>query len=86
VRPLVSAIGLCHHGDEGVDEFLRGCVPFVGAEEATQFQAGGTVRAGQEYGRVASGVPFPDDCGDDRNRRTCVAQPGPPQPGLLPVC
>ena len=44
---------------------LGGGVPFVGAEEATRFQAGGTVRAGQEYGAVALGVLFADDCCDD---------------------
>ena len=58
VARLVWAIGLCDHSDEGIGEFLGGCVPFVGAEEATQFQAGGTVRAGQEYGAVALGVLF----------------------------
>jgi len=49
VARLVSAIGLYNRSEEAVDEFLGGCVPFVGAEEASQFQAGGTVCAGQEY-------------------------------------
>ena len=47
------ALGLCNHGEEGVDEFLGGCVPLVGAEEATGFQTDGTVRGGQEQSRTA---------------------------------
>jgi len=58
-------ISRCYYSDEGVGQFLGGGVPFVGAEEATQFQAGGTVNTGQEYGRAALRVLNADDGGND---------------------
>src|SRR5215217_8779843 len=74
---LVSAIGLCDSSKETADEFLGGCVPFVGAEEATQFQACGTVCAGQQYGRAALGVLFADDFRDDGEEPVAHALRGP---------
>src|SRR5215217_6248534 len=61
----IWVIGRNDDGDEGIGEFLRGRVPFVSAQEATGFQAGGSVRAGQQYGCAAPGVPFADDRGND---------------------
>jgi len=54
VAQSVSAIDLCDHGEWGVDEFVGGGAPFVGAQQTTQFQAGGTVRAGEKDGRATT--------------------------------
>src|SRR5882757_65870 len=60
-----TSVGLCDRGEQSVDEFVGGGVPLVGGQEATRFQARGTVRSGQEDGGIALSVPFANDGRDD---------------------